>query len=61
MVQVRWLICVSMVVSLGFVNCTGVMVIVSHNPDTPRCPQQTLLEALGNPLPWGCVCKDEPF
>lgn len=36
-VQVQLFICVSMALSLGFVNSTGVAVIVSHNPDTPRC------------------------
>lgn len=33
--QVQLLICVSMVLSLGFVNSTGVMVIVSHNIQHP--------------------------
>lgn len=30
-----------MVLSLGFVNSTGVVVIVSHDPDTSRCLAHT--------------------
>lgn len=39
--QVQPLVCVSMVLSLRFVNSTGVVVIVSHMPDTPRCRAHT--------------------